>query len=173
MTRQQRRKMERDMKKGITYNQRVSEPVVYGSTLVDWDTFRTTGNTLGSFLSPEDIFWVKRNDSVCESTLLVDIVNEGRESTSIVRIIHDSEEYGFNQHLIQNLLMKELHTLIHSSENKSPKTLNEETVFTLVMCMSSMKDSQILNHLSDYVRGSIQMDVDRLCELHSNLKKVG
>lgn len=165
--------MERDMKKRNRKNLNNTNPGIYSSSLVHLETLKRTGQTLGSFLNPSEVKMVKKNDTVCESILLVDVKNGGISSSSIVRIIHDSEQHRFNPNLIQKLLMVELHKFITSDQNKSTESLNHETEFTLVMCKSSLLNPDVLNQLEEYLKDCIKNDVNTLLQMESEFKKVG
>ena len=173
MTRQQRRKIERDRKKNGVNTPIDFNTMIYGSTIVHWESLVKTGNTLGYYISPEDIQRVKKTDFVGESVFLVDVENRGVTTPSIVRIIHNSERSSYNPELSQELLMLGLTEMIQSSKNESRETLNDNTKFSVVMCSSSEIDSRVLEQLDVYVKESINNDFGHLKQLYREFKKVG
>jgi hypothetical protein len=179
MTRQQRRKMERDMKKGN--NQRISsekreDSEIYGGlgfSITDLNTVETYGVITKGFNLSKVQYSQRENLSIYENMFLVDVENNGISSPCIVRVIHNTEEGLYDEEVMRDMLKSTLSSYINSPKNTCRNTLNNRTRFTLVMGLGSELDSSVLEVLNEYLSESSDNDYDTLTSMTSEFGQTG
>lgn len=133
MTRQQRRKMEREMRKNK--NKSIEDfPTIYSWTITDLETLRkykSGFNTIDKSLKSHFDEKYSQND-VYMTTVKVDFEENGIVSPGIVRIIHDSGTNTNSTHDIQGLLKMVLTITVFLLKVKNI-FLTEYTEFTFTI----------------------------------------
>ena len=167
MTRQQRRKMEREQKKGnnrqpSSEKQEIIKHRGLGFTICDLETIETY-DVIPKGLNPSIINdTLRKSMSVYQNTFLLDVENNGVSSPCVIGIIHNVEEGMYDEEVMNDLLISVLRPFISSPNNNCRKTLNHNTRFRTVLCLGMELDSSVLDGLSEYLENSVVDDVEFL-----------
>jgi len=174
MTRQQRRKMERDMKKKKNNMSVESLPTVYSWTVTDLETMRKykTGHSVINGGLKNHFENKYSQNKVYQTTVLVDFEEKGMVSPGIVQIVHDSESDTIPTLNPDDLVMMVLTQTLYSGKvNKI--SISKDTKVSCTVGYSSHLNYPLFERPQQYMSELIRTDCKTLMEMVSEFKKVG
>ena len=176
MTRQERRKMERELKKrnGTQFIQDTNDESEYkgglGFIIYDLNTLKTY-DSIPRGVNPYGVEYTKLNSkSIYQTTFIVDVENDGLSSPCITHIIHNID---LDEVVMKDLFFSVLGDYINSPLNKCVRTLNTNTRFSIIMGIEFDLDSSLLDTLVEYLCELSESSLEDLKSLYPNFGLTG
>jgi hypothetical protein len=165
MTRKQRRKMEREMKKQRSHNQQKSVEI-YGFTLCDLRTMEKYDVApIGINTGVE----LDGSNSVYMTELFVHLENDTEESICLLNVVHNREEGMYDEEMMEFFLFFTLKKVMDDQESPILEILNRETRLTMLVGLGFELESLEMENLYELLARQVLVNKEVLTSVENEV----